>query len=302
MKGFLRHNERLVWALSLRLIVALACLAAVMAAAPVGAAPPADEIFTFGEDVPEADREKVRRAVTYAIRQAETEGEFPLPRVYAYSNVDQLAEAMSKCVDAQGVVFAFKNLWQNTGTIAVAFTGNFFIYAGGPHWQDVSTAQVVQTVAHEYFHVLQRDLTKLESPPRTDPTAPVKTNCLGSGHDRGPTWLTEGSAELFGWLTVANAAGVDLRVIREAYGSIVFDGDLKALEESLLFRSSSDHAYPLGFLATDFASKGRMGPLFQYYRLVGQGVPWKDAFSRSFGATIEYFYELFEAYRAKGYR
>src|SRR6185503_14636802 len=103
-----------------------------------------DGIYTFGADVPEPDREKVRKAVTFALQQAAPEGDFPLPNVYAYSTPDQLAEAMSKCVNETAALLGFKNLWQNSGTIAVAFSGNFFIYAGGPHWKDVSLAQVVQ--------------------------------------------------------------------------------------------------------------------------------------------------------------
>jgi hypothetical protein len=256
----------------------------------------------FGDDVPDADREKVRKAVTFAIKQGANEGDFPLPRVYAYSTPDQLAESMSTCVNETSALLAFKSIWQNSGTIAVAFSGNFFIYAGGPHWKDVGLAQVVQTVAHEYFHVLQRELTKFPSPPQTDPAVPAKSNCLGSGYDRGPTWLTEGSAELFGWLTVADAASVDLRVIREAYTRNVFEGSLKDYEEALRFRSTSDASYPLGFLATDFAARGSMTPVFQYYRFVGSGMPWKDAFARAFGMTIDFFYEQFEAYRTNGYK
>ena len=261
-----------------------------------------DGMFTFGDDIPEPDRDKVRKAVTYSLQQAAPEGDFKPPNVYAYSTPDQLAEAMSKCVNEDAALLAFKNLWQNSGTIAVAFSGNFFVYAGGPHWKDVSLAQVVQTVAHEYFHVLQRELTKFPGPPQTDPTSPVVSNCLGAGFDRGPTWLTEGSAELFGWLTVADAAGVDLGVIRDAYSRNKFDGTLKDFEESLRFQSSSNHSYPLGFLATDYAAKGKLAPVFQYYRLVGQGLPWKDAFARSFGITIDYFYEQFDAYKANGYK
>ena len=270
--------------------------------ASTAASKASDNIFTFGDDVPEPDRDKVRKAVTFALQQAAPEGDFPLPNVYAYSTPDQLAEAMSKCVNETAALLGFKNLWQNSGTIAVAFSGNFFIYAGGPHWKNVSLAQVVQTVAHEYFHVLQRDLTRLPGPPRSDPTSPIVSNCLGAGLDRGPTWLTEGSAELFGWLTVASAADVDLNVIRDAYAHSKFAGSLKDFEESLKFTSSSDHSYPLGFLATDYAAKGNMTPVFQYYRLVCQGVPWKDAFARSFGVTIDFFYEQFEAYRANGYK
>src|SRR4051812_23049152 len=272
------------------------------AQAGAAAAKATDGIFTFGDDVPELDRDKVRKAVTFALDQAAPEGDFPLPNVYAYSTPDQLAEAMSKCVNETAALLAFKNLWQNSGTIAVAFSGNFFIYAGGPHWKNVSLARVVQTVAHEYFHVLQRELTKLPGPSQADPTSPIVSNCLGAGFDRGPTWLTEGSAELFGWLTVADAAGVELQLIREAYSKSKFEGTLKDFEESLRFQSSSNHSYPLGFLATDFAAKGKMAPVFQYYRLVGQGVPWKDAFARSFGITIDYFYEQFEAYKANGYK
>ena len=101
---------------------------------------------------------------------------------------------------------------------------------------------------------------------------------------------------------MADAAAVDLKVIREAYARNKFTGSLKDFEESLRFTSSSDHSYPLGFLATDFAAKGNITPVFEYYRLVGKGTPWKEAFARSFGITIDYFYEQFEAYRANGYK
>src|SRR4029078_11950323 len=73
-------------------------------------------------------------------------------------------------------------------------------------------------------------------------------------------------------------------------------------EESLRFQSSSNHSYPLGFMATDFAAKGSMSPVFEYSPLVGKGTPWKDAFARSFGITIDYFYDQFEAYKANGYK
>jgi hypothetical protein len=261
-----------------------------------------DGVYTFGDDIAEPDREKVRKAVTFALKQAAPEGDFKPPNVYAYSTPDQLAEAMSKCVNETSALLGFKTLWQNSGTIAVAFSVNFFIYAGGPHWKDVSLAQVTQTVAHEYFHVLQRELTKFPGPPRTDPTSPITSNCLGAGFDRGPTWLTEGSAELFGWLTVADAASVDMKLIRDAYSKAKFEGSLKDFEESLKFQSSSNHSYPLGFMATDYASKGKMAPVFEYYRQVGKGVPWKEAFAKAFGVTLDYFYEQFEAYKANGYR
>jgi hypothetical protein len=75
-----------------------------------------DAIYTFGDDISEQDREKVRRAVTYAIQQAAPEGEFALPRVYAYSTPDQLAEAMATCVDETAALLGFRNLWLNTST------------------------------------------------------------------------------------------------------------------------------------------------------------------------------------------
>jgi hypothetical protein len=117
-------------------------------------------------------------------------------------------------------------------------------------------------------------------------------------------WLVEGSAEDFSWTAYLAKQGMDHDLVRDA---LIFDakpaGTLKSLEDNGVFNSSRYAGYALGLLATEYAVKSKgLRAVTDYYRAVGEGVPWRDGFARYFGLTPDYFYDQFEAYRANGFR
>jgi hypothetical protein len=249
-------------------------------------------VFKFGDGVSEADRTTIRNSIdsvrAYGVQTLGAEAN--KMSVFAYDNLEQLAEAMSTWAGSPGYYSQFHNLWQNTNTAAVTY-GNrdlgdaFFVYAGGPIWKSTTSGDIYRLIGHEYFHVLQRQLTKYL--------------------DRGPNWLVEGSAEAFGWWAYLYKANLEQSVLHDAFvsDSKGYGGPLKALEEQAVFNSSGYAAYANGMLATDLATKGKgLRAVADFYRAIGTGTRWQDAFTRSFGSTPEFFYDQYEAYRAAGFK
>ena len=247
--------------------------------------------FKFGEGVSDEDRDTVRNSIAsiraYGLQTVGVEA--TNMSVYAYDNLSQLAEAMSTWAGSPGYYSQFLSRWQNTNVAAVTY-GNrdlgdaFFIYAG-PLWKSTTSGDIYRLIGHEYFHVLQRQLSK--------------------DMDRGPDWLVEGSAEAFGWWAYLYKANIEQAVLHDAFvqDSKGYPGKLQALEDNGVFNSSGYGAYANGVLATEYLTKGKgMRAMADFYRAIGAGTRWQDAFTRSFGTTPEYFYDQFETWRAAGFK
>jgi hypothetical protein len=97
---------------------------------------------------------------------------------------------------------------------AISPLGGILINSANPCWNwtfvDVKS-RVARIMAHEYFHQVQRRLSKTQASETTGPDGvPLK----------GPAWLVEGAAELFGYMAIDDAGlksfqeGVDLAETR----------------------------------------------------------------------------------------
>ena len=152
-------------------------------------------------------------------------------------------------------------------TQAMGGTNVMFIYGSF-----VNTGTVRDLLlAHEYFHILQRDLS-------------------GGNYKGTPLWLVEGSAvyesmlysglwELYRPAAVLHGAN--------------HDGALRDLEDP--DRSGDRYDYPLGALASEWlAEQAGRDSQAMYWRLLERSATWDDAFVSALVATVDEFYEAFE--------
>lgn len=142
--------------------------------------------------------------------------------------------------------------------------------------------------AHEYFHIVQQDL---------------------SAHDyRGtPAWLYEGSAEylelhqiqVLGTPEHYRVEGP--RDPRAAYYVLwsALDRPLTGYADEALDRSQRRTlTYKIGFLAVDrLVEEAGHGALVDYFRALASAGSWRTAFTQAFGISVDTFYAAFEKHR-----
>ncbi len=156
------------------------------------------------------------------------------------------------------------------------------------------------TLAHEYFHVLQRHL---------------------AGRTRSPAWMTEGTATYAGGryrLAVWDVTGEQLRNARWRHSSHITEpiGDLGLIR---VFYAGEAPVYSLAAIAVEWL-EGRLAldgaeaefapqevgwpdsftetaAYIEYYRRLASARDWEDAFEKVFGITADDFYDAFAAYR-----
>ena len=160
------------------------------------------------------------------------------------------------------------------------------------------------TLAHEYFHVLQRRLGGYVSAP-----------------DPSPRWMTEGAATYAGGLYQQerwSKSAEELRLDR-LRDSLTVTKQLDDLERSRLFYRGAGPAYSLAALAVQWLSgyavadaEEEFAPeapgwasawadeasYLSYYQRLGSVSEWEGAFKRIFGLSVDDFYESFEEYRS----
>jgi hypothetical protein len=148
--------------------------------------------------------------------------------------------------------------------------------------------------AHEYVHVLQGEI-----------------GCLPAPRGQHYRWLIEGMATEVAWRALERARRATEAGVKRA---IRADGPL---DPGLypLWRyereDGRDHEYALWHVAVRSlmrdVARARAAPrarpelsLLRFCRRVATGEPWRLAFARSFGVSLERFYARFEAARRRG--
>ena len=164
------------------------------------------------------------------------------------------------------------------------FVGNSIeiILIGLPHARIYST---IGAWAHELVHAFQYELAE--------------------GARKGPTWLTEGSAEFLADRAMLSSGALHSAerewVVERAKG---IDKPLRDLETRDDFRDKDNPGkyYPYSHMAAELlAFRAGEGAILRYYALLTRGTDWRDAFESAFGLTVDEFYVLFEAHRAAGF-
>jgi hypothetical protein len=182
------------------------------------------------------------------------------------------------CVDAR----AGDN--PNFPAVALAFGHRIMSYAGNTAWFSTDEATRVGVVMHEYFHVLQRELT---------------------GSDFGfvaPLWIIEGNATMVEYRAL-DAAGIfsmdQARSQRQLvrYESVRGLGSLELPWQELCDWNKGD-CYSLAWMASEYMLNGRpVSALRSFYEEIGRGLPWALSFQEAFGWSVPEFYDAFARHR-----
>jgi len=254
------------------------------------ASPP---VWVFSDDLPQETQAEIRDAVALAAGWLEqnTGTRAKSVTVFAYTNVDALAQAHSEWFDIPGSFAVTRERFLGGG--AEAGAGAIFIYTTGPVWLSMlSRSDRYGVVAHEYFHVAQSLLHKRYPEDFAIPHDQVRS--------QGPAWLVEGSANYVAHRVLADNGLLDYAAVRasaiaDARSSAV---PLNAMESNTGFASVGNLQWPISELAADFLVQQTGVPaLLSFWDAIGRGSAWKDAFQSAFGQTVDSFYAGFEAYR-----
>jgi hypothetical protein len=254
--------------------------------AAAGPATIAGTTFTFGAEVPAATRTEVENAVAAAKSFVQSRLGLATAAfdVFGYGAVDPFLAAYAKRLDPpppslENVRSTLTQIQSARGGYAETSTGVVFLWtASTPPGRSLAL-----TVAHEYFHVVQLQLSP-QNP--AQPPDRVRQN--------GPEWLAEGSAEYVGqqvagdYAAALAAAASRLRTEHPA---------LSRLETPIGFRSIPN-PFPVCMAAVDLLVKDAgAASLTAFWRATGQGTPWQQAFQQAFGRPVGAFYaELAAAY------
>lgn len=251
-------------------------------------APPAvtaPATYVFGAEVTAAEQASLRAALDAGARFVKTRLGRDVPPFTVWAHTDLEALIGVYVATNGGSVEAARATWSTTWAAA----GNGGRSWWGPRWFAADATSRFKVAVHELVHVVQGQLL-----------GDVR---LGGSADEvppaGPRWLTEGMAEYLGYMG-ADAEGLAPfgRTRATWVGQLAGTATPLRAFENLRGFQETQQAWAVVSLAVELLARGRGEPaLLTYYESVGLGVPWRDAFARAFGRTIEVFYDEFEAFR-----
>lgn len=251
-------------------------------------APGAPASYTFGAEVTPAQQAVIRDGLDIGARfiRSALGRELPPFNVWAFGDVEAMIRAYA---DTEPTTLEnSRNTWTR-GTSAVAscrktWFGPLWFTGGGPEWH------LKKIAVHEAFHILQCELAGQGS--------------LNSGNDdlprAGPRWISEGSAELVGYLAIADARLMSMAAIRGDWLQRTKTSPA-TLERLAILRGQFEGGnaiWGIMPLAVErLVGDGGLSKLIVYSETIGRGVPWESAFATAFGKNVQTFYAEFDAYR-----
>jgi hypothetical protein len=261
--------------------------------ATVAPSPPSAEPqgigFRFGSSVSSSTRATIEDAFAFAREAARSAFQYEVGTVsiFASSDSNEIGTWYAEFLGSPSSTSS--EAWQ-TRTAEAAYRS---IFLRPPVGRDFFT-----TIAHEYFHVVENELMGKALSDQARRTPPPQMR------NYGPNWLMEGAADLFGLHATAERNGLTLQALKMSQIQSLrgLTTDLQVLETSQGFQSVSG-AYQLSYLASSYLTDASgLSAILAYYRLIGEGWLWQDAFAQAFGRSIDSFYTDFERYQQNGYR
>ena len=168
---------------------------------------------------------------------------------------------------------------------------------GHPEYSVNCTCRLPRTrlsFAHELIHSVQGNLAG---------------DSWWSRQTHPPTWITEGTAEHLSRV-LAGEYGMEKCSPNRCNGADSFNVYLVtalnhpplATMETREGLTGLEYPYASGMVASAILAERAGTPsLMEIFALVGKGDNWRDAFERSFGMTVDEFYELYEDSKAEGF-
>jgi hypothetical protein len=258
--------------------------------------PSANETFTFGPGMSASDQQLIEGDIAFAAEDENRLVGLALDKVRVFASTDANWLAAQQCgfngyggdcVSATARFYASGNSTAQGGPGAAVF-----LYWASSSWQG-GAAATQKIIAHELFHVLQYQADHLVHAAET-PFDQVRAT--------GPVWLDEGAPELIGFHVMAdrqlgsyagNLAGLIAAAKR-------IGAPLNELDR--LSRTNIPGVYSLFAVAVDHLVNvvpAGVPAVAAYYRALGAGALWPDAFNQTFGMSVADYYAAFSDYRAK---
>ena len=205
--------------------------------------------------------------------------------VFAFADTDSLvARWLTWFALPASAIDSVRQRWSGF-TVGFGNRTSIWINTGSDGWRLGSDEARRSAIIHEYFHVLQ-----------------LQASGFGG---RGPLWLFEGAARYVETVVAAAAGRTDLAAAgvqneEKARGTAA---SLSSLEtEAGLNRVGFRSGYALGYLAAERLTGGPdLAPLLEFWRLLGTGLRWEQAFALAFGVAPDDFYAAFESDRASSF-
>jgi hypothetical protein len=258
-------------------------------------APTANETFNFGPGISAAAGEEIGGDIAFAAEDEQRLVGLSLGKVTVLASTDANWLAGQQCAfygyggSCQSDIAAF---YASGNSAAQGGPGAVFLYWAAPSWQ-YGAGPSQKIIAHELFHALQYQTDHLVNAGST-PQDQVRPT--------GPVWLDEGAPEMIAFRVA------DDRMLM-SYTSAL-NGQIAATKQigtplsglERLSQTNIPNVYSLFALSVDHLTKiapGGLPALAAYYRALGAGASWPDAFQQAFGMSVAAYYANFADYRSK---
>lgn len=248
--------------------------------------------FAFDDALSPEDRDKVRSAVTDAAcfladRALGHTGPLTL---YALGSIEALirvytAHLESLAVSGPEAWQEAHAVWTSGASAVVRGPGAIFFNVRSEEWQrSAREGLIADVVTHEMFHAAQQRLAEGRAP--------------GSSE---PHWLREGSAAYVQWLATEGTPEREARRAWTIERARATSASLTSLEGwDGFLQAGSAEGHGVAFAAVELlVREAGLSSLREFWRSLGAGQSWDEAFRIAFGRDVKTFYGQFEQYRAQ---
>jgi hypothetical protein len=276
---------------------AASCDDSVALPGPVAApAPTANEHFIFGDEMTTADRQQITDDVAYAAQDEQALLGMQLDEVNVFATKVPSWLAQKECdFSGNSNDQCYTQLTNGYAAGDSAHGGYRYLTLnwGANGWSQTSQTQKI--IAHEIFHTFQYQMDGIIS----DGSVP-----FDQVRKAGPVWLLEGAAEMVGYRVLGDRhlefATYSASLANEKFKAKPVTNPLDQLQ-TVNQSNTAGAPYALYMVAADhlvsLAPDG-IKSLVTYYRSLGSGTAWPDAFQQAFGMTVDAYYANFATYKS----
>ena len=244
----------------------------------------------FGPEVGAPQQQALRDALDLGARfvRSALGRELPPFTVWGYTDQEALIRVYAETAPTEPA--NSRDIWTRGTFATVTYRKAWF----GPQWLLLASNQntnLTKIAVHEVFHVLQSELAGDLS--------------LNSGFDdlprAGPRWIAEGSAELVGFLALADARLVGMPVVRNDWAQRAKSSPVSLQRLAFLrgqFDAGSNAWGIMPWPSSGWSARAGRRRCSPTSSRSDAEIAWEAAFTAAFGKTVDAFYAEFAAYRA----